>query len=75
LIDFNIVPLTPPAQVPLSLADEMAGYGTVRTYAQLLGMPDHARVLQQTLDEEGMADKKLTALAESGVNLDAATGA
>jgi ferritin-like metal-binding protein YciE len=51
----------------------MAGYGTVRTYAQLLGMPDHARVLQQTLDEEGMADKKLTALAESGINLDAAS--
>jgi ferritin-like metal-binding protein YciE len=54
---------------------EMAGYGTVRTYAQLLGMQDHARVLHQTLDEEGMTDKKLTALAESGINLDAAAGA
>ena len=31
---------------------EMAGYGTVRTYAKLLGQPEHANLLQQTLDEE-----------------------
>jgi len=43
---------------------EMAGYGTVRTYAQLLGDKEAARLLQTTLDEEGDADKKLTMLAE-----------
>jgi ferritin-like metal-binding protein YciE len=54
---------------------EMAGYGTVRTYARLLGRNQDAMLLQQTLDEEGDADKKLTQLAESSVNLDAASGA
>ena len=49
---------------------EMAGYGTVRTYAQLLGENEAARLLQQTLDEEGATDKKLTALAES-INVEA----
>jgi ferritin-like metal-binding protein YciE len=49
---------------------EMAGYGTVRTYAQLLGEKDAAKVLQTTLDEEGMTDKKLTQLAES-INVEA----
>jgi ferritin-like metal-binding protein YciE len=43
---------------------EMAGYGTVRTFAQLLGMDDVAELLQETLDEEGAADKKLTEIAE-----------
>ncbi|MBZ0301487.1 MAG: ferritin-like domain-containing protein [Anaerolineae bacterium] len=43
---------------------EMAGYGTVRTYAQLLGHQDAANLLQETLDEEGETDKKLTRLAE-----------
>lgn len=47
---------------------EMAGYGAVRTYAQQLGFQDIARTLQQTLDEEGEADKKLTALALSHIN-------
>lgn len=42
---------------------EMAGYGTVRTYAELLGHKDAAKLLQQTLDEEGNADKKLTEVA------------
>jgi len=51
---------------------EMAGYGTVRTYAQLLGNEEAARQLQKTLDEEGMTDKKLTALAESLINVEAA---
>jgi ferritin-like metal-binding protein YciE len=54
---------------------EMAAYGTVRTYAKLLGDDKAAKLLQQTLDEEGNADKKLTALAESGINLEAAQGA
>src|SRR5207302_8917548 len=39
---------------------EMAGYGCARTFARLLGDTDSADLLQQTLDEEGEADKKLT---------------
>jgi ferritin-like metal-binding protein YciE len=50
---------------------EIAGYGTARTYARLLGDDRAAELLQQTLDEEGETDKKLTRLAESGVNRDA----
>jgi ferritin-like metal-binding protein YciE len=42
---------------------EIAGYGTVRTYAQLLGLNDAVDVLQQTLDEEGETNKLLTQLA------------
>ena len=53
---------------------EMAGYGTVRTYAEILGETRHAKLLQQTLDEEGKADKLLTQLAESSINIDAAIG-
>ena len=44
---------------------EMAGYGTARTYAQLLSDNQGAKLLQKTLDEEGATDKKLTQLAES----------
>jgi ferritin-like metal-binding protein YciE len=44
---------------------EMAGYGTVRTYAELMGHDSAATLLQQTLDEEGETDEKLTAAAES----------
>ena len=47
---------------------EIAGYGAARTFAQTLGLNDAARLLQQTLDEEGNADKKLTQIAESRVN-------
>ena len=50
---------------------EMAGYGCVRTFARLLGRADHAKLLQQTLDEEGAADKALTSLAESVINVEA----
>ena len=50
---------------------EMAGYGCLRTFARLLKHQDHARLLQQTLDEEGAADKALTALAERVINADA----
>jgi ferritin-like metal-binding protein YciE len=49
---------------------EMAGYGTVRTFARQLGLQDVARTLQMTLDEEGEADKKLTAIAEGHVNME-----
>ena len=47
---------------------EMASYGSVRTFAQQLGKTGIARILQQTLDEEGETDKKLTSIAESHVN-------
>ena len=50
---------------------EMAGYGTVRTYAQQLGYDDQARLLQMTLDEEKETDALLTQIAESSVNIDA----
>jgi ferritin-like metal-binding protein YciE len=50
---------------------EIAAYGTARTHAQLLGLTKVARLLQQTLDEEGATDKKLTALAESIINVEA----
>ncbi len=53
---------------------EMAGYGSVRTYAQMMGHTDDANLLQKTLDEEGMADKKLTQLAEQGINIKAQSG-
>ena len=50
---------------------EIAGYGTVRTYAQHLGLEDKAALLQQTLDEEGNANELLTQIAESSVNAEA----
>ncbi len=49
---------------------EMAGYGTCRTYAQLLGYPQQAELLQRTLDEEQATDLLLTDIAMS-VNVDA----
>jgi ferritin-like metal-binding protein YciE len=52
---------------------EIAGYGTARTFAQRLGRPDAARLLQETLDEEAATDKKLTTLAEQFINVKAAT--
>jgi ferritin-like metal-binding protein YciE len=50
---------------------EMAGYGCVRTFAHLLGDEQAADLLQKTLDEEGAADKKLTKLAETVINVEA----
>lgn len=52
---------------------EIAGYGTARTHAQMLGDEKAASLLQQTLDEEGETDKKLTELAESLINQEAAS--
>lgn len=46
---------------------EMAGYGAVRTFADELGYSNAKNMLQQTLDEEGAADKKLTSLAQGGL--------
>ena len=51
---------------------EMAGYGCVRTFARLLGYNEAADLLQETLDEEGAADKKLTDIAETVINTEAA---
>lgn len=50
---------------------EIAGYGTVRTWARLLGYEEHAELLQQTLEEERDTDEALTELAESSINLEA----
>lgn len=50
---------------------EMAGYGTVRTFANQLGYDHAASLLQHTLDEEGNADKVLTEIAEQVVNAEA----
>jgi len=54
---------------------EMAGYGTVRTYARLLNETEAVGLLQETLDEEGETDKKLTQLAESLINPEALAAA
>jgi ferritin-like metal-binding protein YciE len=51
---------------------EMAAYGTVLAWAQAMGHDDVAHLLQQTLDEEKAADKKLTSLAQGGINARAA---
>jgi ferritin-like metal-binding protein YciE len=50
---------------------EMATYGCLRTWAELLDEDDSVRLLQTTLDEEGAADKKLTEIAQS-LNVEAA---
>jgi ferritin-like metal-binding protein YciE len=49
---------------------EIASYGTVRTWANLMGDSASERLLQQTLDEEGKTDKLLTGLAEQ-INVEA----
>ena len=51
---------------------EIAGYGTVCTYAKLLGRTSDKDILGRTLDEEKATDEKLTELATRVVNLDAA---
>jgi len=43
---------------------EIAGYGTVRTFAELLGENEHVSLLEQTLEEEKETDEKLTQLAD-----------
>lgn len=50
---------------------EIAGYGTVRTWAGLLGENEAAELLQETLDEEGEANKLLNKLAQDIVNPEA----
>jgi ferritin-like metal-binding protein YciE len=53
---------------------EIAGYGCVRTYANLLGMKNVVKLLEKTLDEEKRTDEKLTKIAAS-INVEAAEAA
>ncbi len=50
---------------------EIAAYGCARAYARRLNRPDEARLLQETLDEEGRTDRRLTEMAEAHINDDA----
>ena len=50
---------------------EMAGYGSVRAFAQLLGKEEAAQLLQTTLDEESKANELLNQIAETTVNAEA----
>jgi ferritin-like metal-binding protein YciE len=54
---------------------EMAAYGTLVAWARAMGHDEAADLLQETLDEEKAADEKLNALAEGGINEQAAEGA
>jgi ferritin-like metal-binding protein YciE len=53
---------------------EIAGYGTVRSMAELLGKPNMVKLLEQTLQEEKATDEKLTQISES-VNEEARSAA
>jgi ferritin-like metal-binding protein YciE len=50
---------------------EISRYGTLRTWAEELGMSDAAKLLQDTLEEEEATDHRLTELATSVINLEA----
>ena len=50
---------------------EISRYGTLRTWAEELGLDDAAKLLQETLDEEEATDEALTELAEAVVNQEA----
>jgi ferritin-like metal-binding protein YciE len=52
---------------------EIAGYGTAKTFAEILSEDEAADLLEQTLNEEKETDTKLTELAENNVNADAET--
>src|SRR6187397_1492152 len=54
---------------------EMAAYGTLVAWARSMGHDEAAGLLEQTLEEEKAADKKLSALAEGGINETAADAA
>ena len=54
---------------------EIAGYGTARSLAELLGHDEVVRLLEQTLEEEKDTDILLTEIAESGINIEAAAAA
>jgi len=52
---------------------EIAGYGTVRTFAELLGEDEAVSLLEETLEEEKETDQKLTELADQ-INVEASEG-
>src|ERR1700741_2355064 len=54
---------------------EMAAYGTLIAWAQSMGHTEATSLLQEILDEEKAADKKLSTLAEGGINQEAADAA
>lgn len=54
---------------------EIAGYGTARTFAEKLGRKNDADLLAETLEEEGMADRTMTKLAERSINFEALVAA
>jgi ferritin-like metal-binding protein YciE len=54
---------------------EMAAYGTLIAWAQSMGHSEAINLLQGILDEEKAADKKLSSLAEGGINQEAADAA
>lgn len=54
---------------------EMAVYGTLVTWARAMGHTEAADLLQETLDEEKAADRKLSMIAEGGINQRAADAA
>jgi ferritin-like metal-binding protein YciE len=51
---------------------EIAGYGSVCTFAKMLGDKEGLKLLKQTIEEEESTDKKLTSLGTSVINLEAA---
>ena len=51
---------------------EIAGYGSACVFAETLGFPNIKQLLKQTMTEEEATDKKLTQLAESTINVEAA---
>lgn len=54
---------------------EIASYGTVRAWAEMLGEDEAVQLLQQTLDEEIETDEKLSELAENAINAEAGMAA
>lgn len=52
---------------------EIASYGTLRTFAKTLGLTEAAELLEETLNEEKNADETLTGVAESAINVKAAS--
>jgi ferritin-like metal-binding protein YciE len=50
---------------------EIASYGTLRQFAETLGLTDAADLLEETLNEEKTADETLTEVAVSAVNVEA----
>lgn len=50
---------------------EISAYGTAKSYAKILGLPQQAELLQKTLDEEVETDRELTGLAENAINVEA----